>query len=84
MWILYFILYLANVKWIILVFREPSSNQPLFISEKELAQFAHSVVHNDGFCKMDCSVDDAKKLLFACGLRLPRAELVTTSKANGI
>ncbi|CAH8467767.1 unnamed protein product [Dicrocoelium dendriticum] len=65
----------ASMKWIILVLGDHMNTSPdkhVSISQMEL--FASSVRTADGFCKMDFTLMDTRKLLFDCGLRLPRAE----------
>ncbi|OON22034.1 Ulp1 protease family, catalytic domain protein, partial [Opisthorchis viverrini] len=63
------------MKWVILVLGQHMTNSPSDnVSVQQMELFASTIRENDGFCKMDCSLLEARKLLLDCGLRLPRAE----------
>ncbi|KER22970.1 hypothetical protein T265_09054 [Opisthorchis viverrini] len=63
------------MKWVILVLGQHMTNSPCDnVSVQQMELFASTIRENDGFCKMDCSLLEARKLLLDCGLRLPRAE----------
>ncbi|TGZ59074.1 hypothetical protein CRM22_009285 [Opisthorchis felineus] len=63
------------MKWVILVLGQHMTNSPSDnVSVQQMELFASTIRENDGYCKMDCSLLEARKILLDCGLRLPRAE----------
>ncbi|CAH8286927.1 unnamed protein product [Schistosoma turkestanicum] len=64
---------LPSVKWLILVFREPSASDLLYITVNDLEGLANRVCEN-GSCDIHCGAEKAREILSSCGLRLPRAE----------
>lgn len=73
-----FIHFKASVKWLILVFREPSASDLLYITVDDLEGLANRVREN-GSCDINCSAEKAREILSSCGLRLPRAESKRTN-----
>uniref|UniRef100_A0A094ZUK5 Sentrin-specific protease 7 n=1 Tax=Schistosoma haematobium TaxID=6185 RepID=A0A094ZUK5_SCHHA len=68
----------ASVKWLILVFREPSASDLLYVTVDDLEGLANRVREN-GSCDINCSAEKAREILSSCGLRLPRAESKRTN-----
>ncbi|CAH8672537.1 unnamed protein product [Schistosoma haematobium] len=69
---------LPSVKWLILVFREPSASDLLYVTVDDLEGLANRVREN-GSCDINCSAEKAREILSSCGLRLPRAESKRTN-----
>nr|CAH8868528.1 unnamed protein product [Trichobilharzia regenti] len=71
----------ANVKWLVFVFREPSTSEPLYLTVSNLEGLANKIGRS-GVCDMQCSSENAREILSSCGLRLPRSELRRTGTAS--
>ncbi|CAH8669788.1 unnamed protein product [Schistosoma rodhaini] len=69
---------LPSIKWLILVFREPSASDLLYVTVDDLEGLANRVREN-GSCDINCSAEKAREILSSCGLRLPRAESKRTN-----
>ncbi|VDO84185.1 unnamed protein product [Schistosoma margrebowiei] len=76
-----FIHFKASVKWLILVFREPSASDLLYVTVDDLEGLANRVREN-GSCDINCSAEKAREILSSCGLRLPRAESKRTNSTS--
>ncbi|CAH8650186.1 unnamed protein product [Heterobilharzia americana] len=72
---------LPNVKWLFLVFREPSVSDPFYLTTNVLEGLANNIREN-GSCDLKCDAEKAREILTSCGLRLPRAELKRTALAT--